>query len=68
MCLHAQESEVEVGQLRRDKDELLNQVVSLQQQREAAIAENRKLCKKVSYQFQWSPPLLWTLSQEVPPC
>ena len=39
---------MEVEQLRRDKDELLNQVVSLQQQLEVASNENEKLGKKVS--------------------
>lgn len=48
LCACVQESAVEVDQLRRDKDELLNRVVSLQQQQEAAIAEKQRLCKKVS--------------------
>ena len=39
---------MEVDQLRRDKEELLNRVVSLQQQQEAAITDKQKLCKKVS--------------------
>ena len=44
-----QESPVEVDQLRRDKDELLNQLVSMQQQQESAAAESSKLSKKVSH-------------------
>lgn len=48
-ALWVQESPVEVDQLRRDKEELLNQLVSLQQQQEAAAAESSKLCKKVSF-------------------
>ena len=43
-----QESAVEVSQLRRDKEELLNRVVSLQQQEEAANADKQRLSKKVS--------------------
>lgn len=43
---------MEVDQLRRDKEELLNRVVSLQQQQEAAIADKQKLCKKVSLVVQ----------------
>ena len=43
-----QESAAEVDQLRRDKEELLNRVVSLQQQQEAASSDNNRLCKKVS--------------------
>jgi chaperonin cofactor prefoldin len=39
---------VVVDQLRRDKEELLNRVVSLQQQQEAAMADKQRLCKKVS--------------------
>lgn len=47
--LWVQESPVEVDQLRRDKEELLNQLVSLQQQQESAAAENSNLCKKVTH-------------------
>lgn len=48
LCVCVQESAVVVDQLRRDKEELLNRVVSLQQQQEAAMADNQRLCKKVS--------------------
>ena len=42
-----QGSPVEVDQLRRDKEELLNQLVSVQQQQESVTMENSKLSKKV---------------------
>ena len=48
LMFYVQESPVEVEQLRRDKEELLNQVVLLQQHQESAAAESTKLCKKVS--------------------
>ena len=58
-CVCVQESAVVVDQLRRDKEELLNRVVSLQQQQEAGMTNNQRLCKKVStFSPQPSPNLL----------
>lgn len=45
--LCVQGSPVEVDQLRQDKEELLNQVVTLQQEQEASSAEKERLSKKV---------------------